>query len=251
MKVKKSFKFAAAAMMACALCMTSVSALGSVSKNGDISDKIIINGKEMDKGSVKAEFKTSFETEKVSEEVVEAIQVLNENPAKLQEVLKNADIKVAAGDGVSLEHVDMLTNVQNLELVDPATGEVIKDAKNVTMTWEVPNLTANVGVVRVLHYSTVRNVWELLVPDSVDLNTKSITVTFPDLSPVAVVYVPKDKVASIGNIKDYGDGSKPSDIIKDTANDTEAGMNPLFFIAGGIVLLGAAAFAFRKKSSVR
>lgn len=252
MKVKKSFKFAAAAMMACALCMTSVSALGSVSKNGDISDKIIINGKEMDKGSVKAEFKTSFETEKVSEEVVEAIQVLNENPAKLQEVLKTAEVQIPAGDGVTLENVDMLTNVQNLELIDPATGEVIKDAKNVTMTWEVPNLTANVGVVRVLHFSTVRNVWELLIPDSVDLTNKTITVTFPDLSPVAVVYVSKDKVSSLDNVKDYGDGTKPSDVIKDTANDVESSsMNPLFFVAGGIVLFGAAAFVFRKKSSVR
>lgn len=136
-----------------------------------------------------------------------------------------------------------------LELVDPATGEVIKDAKNVTMTWEVPNLTENVGVVRVLHFSTVRNVWKLLVPDSVDLNTKSITITFPDLSPVAVVYIPKDKVASSPNVKKYDNGIKPSGVIKDITNNTEAGMNPLFFMASGSVLLDAAVFAFRKNQA--
>lgn len=248
MKVKKGFKLVAALMMAAAISMTSVSALGSVSKNGDISDKIIINGKEMEKGSVKAEFKTSFETEKVSEEIVEAIEVLNENPAKLQEVLKSAEVKVADGDGVSLEHVNMLTNVQNLELIDPATGEVIKDAKNVTMTWEVPNITENVGVIRVLHYSTVRNVWELLVPDAVDMASKSITVTFPDLSPVAVVYVPKDKVSSLDHVKNYGDGTKPSGVIKDTANETSHNQ-PWFLFAGGIVLLGVAVVMLKSRKT--
>lgn len=91
----------------------------------------------------------------------------------------------------------------------------------------------------------------MLIPNAVDPTTKSITVTFPDLSPVAVVYVPKDKVASIDHVKNYGNGTKPSGVIKDTANDMESSMHPLFFIAGGIVLLAAAAFVLKKKSSVR
>ena len=36
-----------------------------------------------------------------------------------------------------------------------------------------------------------------------------------------------------------------------TANDMESSMHPLFFIAGGIVLLAAAIFVLKKKSSVR
>lgn len=209
MKMKKVLKVVVASVMACAVFVTTASALGSVTKNGAISDTIMIGGKAVEKGSVKAVFDTEFTTEDVAEVVVEAINALNENPAALQEILKNANVELPSDDGITLEHVSMLTSVQNLELRDK-DGNVIKDAKDVTMTWEVPNLSEEVGVVRVLHYSTVRNVWELLVPESVDYANKTITVNFPDLSPVAVVYVPKDKLKDIEKVSNYKDGSIPN-----------------------------------------
>lgn len=244
MKVKKGLKFAAAAVMACAMFVTTVSALGSVTKNGAISDTIVIDGKPVEKGSVKAVFNTEFTTKEVAAVVVEAINALNENPANLQEVLKNAKVELPSDDGVTLEHVNMLTSVQNLELRDK-DGNIIKDAKNVQMTWEVPNLSEEVGVVRVLHYSTVRNVWELLVPDSVDFANKTISVTFPDLSPVAVVYVPKDKVKEIGQISNYKDGSTPN-----TGPNTGDETNSMVWV--GLIVLSGLAIAgvsFKKLKS--
>lgn len=247
--MKKSFKIMAAAAMAFALSLGSISALGSVTKNGAVSDEIIIDGKKVEKDSVKAGFKTTFDKTVVSAAVVTEIEQLNENPTKLLEVLNNEKVNLPAGDGVKMEHVAMLTSIQNLELIDQTTGEPIKDAKNVTMTWEVPNLTTNAGVIRILHYSTVRNVWELLIPDAVDYSTKSVTVTFPDLSPVAVVYVPKDKVSEIGNIKDYGNGSKPNDIIKGTAEVVETKNNSIYYMSGLAILAGAAVYLFKRKAN--
>lgn len=247
--MRKVWKFAAAAVMACALCVSTVSALGSITKNGAISDTIVIDGKEVEKGSMKAEFKTEFTTEEVEQVVVDAIKTLNENPAQLQEVLKNANVQLPSGDGVTLAHVDLLTSVQNLQLVDK-DGNVIKDAKNVTMTWEVPNMSEQVGVIRVLHFSTTRNVWELLIPDSVDFTNKTITVTFPDLSPVAVVYVPKDKVDEIDQIADYKDGSKPGEIIKDTSSESSSS-SLLFYGMSALVLVGAVAFGYRRKMNTK
>ena len=86
----------------------------------------------------------------------------------------------------------MLTQIQDLSIVDAKSGDIVKDAKDVTMTWEVTNLKEGIGEVRVLHYSTTRNVWEVLKPEKVDFQQKAITQEFEDLSPVAVVYVPAD-----------------------------------------------------------
>ena len=67
-------------------------------------------------------------------------------------------------------------------------GELKQKVKNVTLTWEVPNLVKTAKNVKVLHYSTVRNTWEILTPKSVDFDNKTITQEFKDLSPVAVIY---------------------------------------------------------------
>ena len=55
------------------------------------------------------------------------------------------------------------------------------------VTLNVPSLTSKTTNVMVLHYSTERSVWEVIEPADVDVDAKTVTAEFEDLSPVAVI----------------------------------------------------------------
>ncbi|MGM9940956.1 MAG: hypothetical protein ACI32N_03055 [Bulleidia sp.] len=156
---------------------------------------------------------------------------------------KNAsgEIVVKAANGettVKMSEVKMLTPFTDLK-VDGVTN-----AKNVKITWVEDSLTSGLGAVVILHYSTTRGEFELLLPDAVDYNTKKITCTFPDLSPVAVAYVPKDKV-------DTAISGKP--VVDTHSNATVEAVrnnNSWMFMAGAVAVVACAAGygIFRKKT---
>ena len=180
-----------AVMMALCICVTPVFAKPSITHNGSIAaNEILINGKKVEADKITATFKTNFAETVANKEVVSTIQKMNNEPEKLAEILKSTDTEIQGLNGIKLEELEVLTQVQDLTLIDKTTGQPMKDAKDVTITWEVPNLVKGIGDVKVLHYSVVRNVWELLTPSNIDFATNSITQYFKDLSPVAVVYVP-------------------------------------------------------------
>lgn len=200
--MKKLTKVVAVVMTLC-ICLTPVFAKPSISHNGTIDTKeILIGGKKVDANQVTAGFKSDFSSIVIKKEIVEAIKQINAEPEKLVEILNTTKTEVQGLNGLKLEELEVLTQVQDLTLIDKTTGEPMKDVKNVTITWEVPNLVKGLGDVKILHYSTVRNVWEILTPTSIDFATNSITQYFQDLSPVAVVYVP--------STDDGGLGSKPN-----------------------------------------
>ena len=70
---------------------------------------------------------------------------------------------------------------------------------NITLTWEVPNLIEDLEGIYVLHYSVKRNLWEIITPDDVDFQKKTITANFKDLSPVAVIYKYNNVITTQGN----------------------------------------------------
>lgn len=180
--MKKLLKtlIASAAVFACA--MTTTFALPSASVGGSVVGEITIDG------VVVKDAKVSFEafTEETPKEVIAISEKLNAGTA-IEEVLK--DVNITLPTGKKLSDFKLLTNLQNL-VARNADGEIIENAKNVKITWEVPNLTAN-NDVYVLHYSTVRNVWEIITPEAVDVAKGTVTAVFPDLSPVAVIHTPK------------------------------------------------------------
>lgn len=164
------------------LFVTPVMALPSQTANGEGVDATI-DGQPLPEGT-KLTFVNDFES--VPQEEVASIEALNAG-TEINEVLDTA--AVSSPDGINVSEVKLLTKLQNLTFVDE-NGEQIPNATNVQATWEVPNLTTDLGNVYVLHYSTVRDVWEIITPDNVDANAKLVTATFKDLSPVAIVYMP-------------------------------------------------------------
>lgn len=235
------------ACVACAafVCMSAVSAKQSIVNNGEpvvdndfeVTDS---NGNTFKKDDVVVEFKAdekSFEEAGVKPAVVQEIVAINKAPEKVKEILKEITIK-PTNDTVKVENLELLTSIQDLSIKDK-NGNVI-EAKNVEMTWTVPNLVEGTGEVRVLHYSTVRNEYEILKPSNVDYKNKTITCLFPDLSPVAVVYEP---ASSNGGSGDKTDGS----IITDTGFDfTNNGMGMLG-LGAVVIAAGVIGFAVRKK----
>lgn len=237
----KMIKGLAASLAAVLLMSTAVFAAGSVTFNGDIeTGSVLIDGQPMDKDT----HKVVFEDEKavpddvaktMDAEVVTKIDEINEEPAKVSEVLTEA--QVAAGDTIDVSKLQMLTKIQDLSVRLVSDSSLVADAKNVTVTWEVPNLAEGLGEVRVLHYSTHRNLWEILKPDSVDYAGKAITQTFEDLSPVAVVYVPAEGGTTTGSTDNVKTG--------DTSNMA------LYVVIAAAAVVVISALAIAKKKAAK
>lgn len=182
--MKKLSRILATVVAIGSFALTTTYAKPSATANGEVVGEVVIGGEVVT--DIVANFEEGFKD--VSTEVKDELVKLNSG-TELTEVLNAEEIKNTAK--APLNDLVLLTSFQDLVL-RRTDGSIVKDAKNVKLTWEVPNLTKGLGDVYVLHYSTVRNVYEVLKPNAVDFAKKTVTTTFPDLSPVAVVYVPSN-----------------------------------------------------------
>ena len=70
-----------------------------------------------------------------------------------------------------------------------ATGDkkdiCLEDGKKHTITLNVSDMTTSWKNIVILHYSTIRAVWETIVP-KVDYDKKTLTFEIEDLSPLAI-----------------------------------------------------------------
>ncbi len=141
-----------------------------------------------------------------------------------------------ASEGIEISKLSMLTSIQELSFVDKTTGQVITDAKDVTLTWKAP-LTNDMTVenVRVLHYSVAKGEWELIKPTAIDPVTGEITAFFTDLSPVAIVYVQEDVNGGSGS----GSGDSAGSASSDSGTPSTGDSQNILFYAGALILAAA------------
>ncbi len=112
-------------------------------------------------------------------DVFNLIQAINAGTEALQAVADQApDLADVLADK------EMLTPIFDLQPVD---GGIQTEDGKYLVTLSVPTLTKEMTEVYLLHYSTVRDVWEIITPTEVDYQNKEITAEFEDLSPVAVI----------------------------------------------------------------
>ena len=119
---------------------------------------------------------------------------------------------------------------------DSKESYVFEDMSAATgLSADVADLISQVNDVAIVHYSTARSTWEVITPDSVDLENKEVTASFKDLSPVAVI-------AKV-------DASKAADNATGTAPKTGVEANNSWMAWGfaAVVLMAAAVLTFRKK----
>lgn len=124
---------------------------------------------------------------------------------------------------------EMITPFFNLI---PINGGIQTDDGKYLVTMSVPTLTEGMTDVLLLHYSTVRSVWEIVEPTNVDYASQEITAEFEDLSPVAV----------IANT----DNAAAADTATGTSPQTGMSSSWMVWLGAAVVLAAAGAVTYRK-----
>lgn len=161
----------------------------------------------------------------LSADVADLISQINAGTKTLDDLGKAAP-EIAS----DLEGKSLITSFEDLVAKN---GAPTTDVKGVKIS--VPALTSGMSDVAIVHYSTTRSTWEVIAPDSVDLENKEVTASFKDLSPVAVI-------AKV-------DASKAADNATGTAPKTgvEANNSWMAWGCAAVVLMAAAVLTFKKK----
>lgn len=166
-----------------------------------------------------------------NEDVAQLIRDINAGKKTLADLAKTAP-DIAA----QLEGKTLITPIMDLL---PINGGIKSaDGKQyIVQKISVSTLAKGMTDVQVLHYSIANQKWEIITPDSVDLNSKEIEVKFNDLSPVAVI-ANVDAAQAVNNTA----GTSPKTGVE--TSNAWAG-----FGVTAIVLLGAAAIVVRKRNA--
>lgn len=223
-------KFALGLGTATAICMslTPAFAAGSITSNGSTSGEVIRDGVVLEGSTSKFVDDLSYLTSSENEQDVKAADIIEQLNAgtPLTEAFSGETVALPEGVEIDLSEFSLLTKLQDLQAFD-ADGNRLEE--NVTISWEVPNLTSELGEVYVLHYSTKADKgWEVIKPDEVNYDTKMITATFEDLSPVAVIYKSTENVPA----------ENPN-----TSTSTNAG---LYLGVGAVALVAIGLIVFKK-----
>lgn len=107
-----------------------------------------------------------------------------EGNAVLSEEAKEAAEKILKD--MEEKELEFVTPFFDLDLEKDAEVEKNENG-NYDVTLSLPMMTDSLENVNLLHYSTVRNMWEIIEPDEVDTEKQTLTAEFVDFSPVAVV----------------------------------------------------------------
>lgn len=223
-------KFALGLGTATAICMslTPAFAAGSITSNGSTSGEVIRDGVVLEGSTSKFVDDLSYLTSSENEQDVKAADIIEQLNAgtPLTKAFSGETVALPEGVEIDLSEFSLLTKLQDLQAFD-ADGNRLEE--NVTISWEVPNLTSELGEVYVLHYSTKADKgWEVIKPDEVNYDTKMITATFEDLSPVAVIYKSTENVPA----------ENPN-----TGTSTNAG---LYLGVGAVALVAIGLIVFKK-----
>lgn len=114
----------------------------------------------------------------------------------------------------------------------PINNGIRTDDGKYLVTLSVPTLTEGMTDVKLLHYSTVRNVWEIVEPTKVDYASRQITAEFEDLSPVAVIANTENAAAA--------------DAVKGTSPQTGMAASWILWLGAAVILAAAGAVTYRK-----
>lgn len=158
--------------------------------------------------------------------VEEKIMAVNEGMETLQSIAE----EMAPELQTELETKEMITPFFDLT---PVNGGIKTEDGNYLVTINVPTLTRAMINIRLLHFSTERNLWELITPTDIDYADQSITAEFEDLSPVAVV-------------SDIDESLDVADNAEGTAPKTGGISDWMLWIGAAAVLAVGSAVVYRK-----
>ena len=184
---------------------------------------------------------TQYEEEKMAEleaeapDVAELVRQSNDDEITTEDVITRVLEMVEASIPEELETFRQELEGKTIlsQFVDlDTTGDVVLNEDGMyETTLSVPTLTEAATNVRILHYSTVRSLWEIVIPSDVNYEDKEITAAFEDLSPIVVL-------ADVDETADVAEGTSPK-----TGVTSDWGL----YMAGAVVLFGAAGVVYSRK----
>lgn len=184
---------------------------------------------------------TQYEEEKMAEleaeapDVAELVRQSNDDEITTEDVITRVLEMVEASIPEELEtfRQELEGKTMLSQFVDlDTTGDVVLNEDGMyETTLSVPTLTEAATNVRILHYSTVRSLWEIVIPSDVNYEDKEITAAFEDLSPIVVL-------ADVDETADVAEGTSPK-----TGVTSDWGL----YMAGAVVLFGAAGVVYSRK----
>ena len=161
-----------------------------------------------------------------NDEIINDLLAVNNGTKSLTDVVEKTTPELTD----QLAGKEMVTPFFDLK---PENGGIKNEEGKYVVTLSVPSLTKAMTDIQILHYSTVRNLFELITPTNVDYDNKTITAEFEDLSPVAVI-------AKV-------DASKAADSTVGTSPKTGVPSTWMLFFGAAVVLAGVSAVAYRKE----
>ena len=210
-------------------------------KEGDYV--ITDNGKEFDDLSSEAGLQENFghiEKAKGEKLTAEKKEEIKENYKVAVEIIKKVDEGKQVGTDVKIDNGKIDKELKDKKVVKSffdvhATGDkkniCYEEGKTHVLTIKVPSMTKAWKNIVILHYSTIRCEWEIIVP-KVDYDKKTLTFEVQDLSPIAIY-------ADIEEAADNATGKSPS-----TGSASSAWM---ICSAMALIVLGTGVVASQKK----
>lgn len=183
--------------------------------------------------------------EKTDKQAADVITKTQQDPSTLVANLKNADSQGAKEAAQKLEGKTILTPFFDIE----NSGDAVKGSDGkYSVTLSVPELTNEVQSVQILHYSTERGVWEV-IDATFDLNAKTITGKFQDLSPATIAVVLKTKSSAGTAANAAQTTAKTAAATTATAPVTGVSTNYVAWLVAALALAAAGAVMFRRKKA--
>ena len=175
-----------------------------------------------------------YEVTEASEEVFKESGVTDEAVlSKIMAVNAGTETLQSVGELAPELETDLADKTMITPFFDliPINGGIQEDGMYL-VTLSVPTLTEGMKDVRLLHYSTVRSLWEIVEPEDVDYAAQTITAKFEDLSPVAV----------IANT----DNAAAADTATGTSPQTGMSYGWMVWLGAAVVLAAAGAVTYRR-----
>ena len=214
------------------LAVSSLSAFAAISKTANVTPV----GENAANYTISQLEDKETEMAAVDSEVAQLVQQANDDEITTDEVIQGILDMVTASQPDEAETFQQeLTGKRWLTkfLYAETVGDVERSEDGTyVMTLSVPTLTEEATNVRVLYYNTVTKQWEIAVPTNVDYENKEITVAFTDLPAIFAV------VADVDETADVAEGTSPK-----TGVTSDWGL----YMAGAVVLFGAAGVVYSRK----
>ena len=177
------------------------------------------------------------------EDVCSAILGYNAGALTIEELLSDqipgVDGGAEAWNFIKSNNMVAFTDVFDVQPVGDAVNNETHE-----FALHIPTLTSEMKVIRFLHFSLDRGVWEILTPVSVDYDEKIVVLRTEDLSPLMGFYTDK---LSTGGDNNNQPAQTPAPTVPTSPKTAGVASNWMLWMAAAVVLAAAGTVVVKRK----